>query len=74
MVFTPPEHRSEMGNFLKNFQQDWVDRVVPKGGDPNRRTLNPEGVWMFDVPVNLNPIVKRILLELSQDPFWLVFD
>lgn len=74
MVFTPPTHREVMGEFLDEFRKDWLERAVPMGGDPKRRTLNPEGVWMYDVPVNMNPDVKRTLMELSESPFWVVFE
>ena len=74
MVFTPPEYRETMQEFLQEFYNDWRELAMPRGGDPSRRSLNPEGVWMYDVPITLNPDVKRILLELSEDPFWVVFE
>lgn len=74
MVFAPPIHREAMKAFLQDFYSDWMEWAVPKGGDPKRRAFHAENVWMYEVPITLNPDVKRIPLELSEDPFWVVFE
>ena len=75
MVFTPPIHREVMGEFLAEFRKDWLERAVPRGGDPKRRAIYPAGgVWLYNVPVNMNPDVKRTLMELSESPIWVVFE